>query len=262
MPNKQFSLLIGIFLMALVVFLLAKTGNRKTISGLVVPHHDLVQNVRQDFLEEIAAEINQPATIILVSPNHFETGVRNIQTTGQVWNLSNGVIEPNKEVLSALRKIGVSDEPKSFVNEHGIKMILPDLKTYFPKSQVVPIILKINTPGPEIIKLQTALLEACLDCLLAASVDFSHYQTVQVANQHDELSIRALRGLDTNLLRTKAEVDSPPALELLLLWAQSHGTKKFTLFAHTNSGVILKNPDGETTSHVFGYYSDAGFFPN
>ena len=46
---------------------------KKHISGMVVPHHDLVRSQRADFFHDTAGAIVQPPeTIILVSPNHFE----------------------------------------------------------------------------------------------------------------------------------------------------------------------------------------------
>lgn len=38
-------------------------------------------------------------------------------------------------------------------------------------------------------------------------------------------------------------------------FADQKNALKWNLFAHTNSGIIAKNPDVETTSHVFGFYS-------
>ncbi len=246
----------GIILLAILItgyFYLQKNSNLY-ISGAVVPHHDLVATKRAEFFFNLASHIKQPKTIILISPNHYLAGQTNIQTTDQNWNLGEGKINPNKEVISSLIKQGlVSNEPSSFKDEHGIFNILADIHKYFPKSLLVPIIFK-ETSDDQLDKLEKGLLQLCNDCLIVASVDFSHYQPAVLAQLHDDRSIRDLQSLNTKDLLNGAEVDSGPALALLAMWAKSHNTLHFTLKANTNSGVIFQNPDLETTTHIFGWY--------
>jgi hypothetical protein len=92
------------------------------------------------------------------------------------------------------------------------------------------------------------------DCLLVASVDFSHYLPATLADTHDAFSLKNLQNLDFENI-FKSEIDSPQSLYLLIKFALSKSAQKWTLFAHTNSGYISQNPDLETTTHVFGYYS-------
>ena len=213
-----------------------------------MPHHDLVKAQRAKFFDEIAIKINPPKTVIVVSPNHYEAGRADIQTTDKIWNLSNGVLEPDLKAL-----VGEIETP-NFQNEHGIYTVLPDIKRVWPNAKIVPIILKFNTSTSSVQMLHDELEKNCHDCLLIVSVDFSHYQPAVLANLHDDLSIRALENLDEELIRTKAEVDSPASLQLLMKWAKSHNTQKFVLKNHTNSGELLDDPDMETTTHIFGYY--------
>ena len=260
MHRNFYTYIFVISLVLLAVFLAVKPLNSKpavsplqlqplSISGAVVPHHDLVKAQRAEFFKKLADQV-APKTVILVSPNHYDAGRAGIQTTDKVWELSNGTLEPNRGAL-----VG-SVETASFQNEHGIYTVLPDIKRVWPDAKIVPIILKFNTSTSSVQALHDALLKTCSDCLLVASVDFSHYQPAILANLHDELSIRALQNLDEDLIRAKAEVDSPPSLQLLIKWAKSHDTLRFNLNAHTNSGDLLQDQDIETTTHVFGYYDD------
>ncbi len=41
----------------------------------------------------------------------------------------------------------------------------------------------------------------------------------------------------------------------MIKFSQNKSAKKFNLFAHTNSGFIIGNPDIETTTHIFAYYT-------
>jgi len=227
-----------------------------TISSMVVPHHDLVKAQRRELFTHIGKMIGEPKTVILISPNHYGAGKATVQTTNQTWQIDEGTIEPDISVLSSIIDHGASMEPASFINEHGIYLILNDIKRTFPNARIVPIIFKIDTPSTNVQKLHDALKKSCDQCLVVASVDFSHYQPAVLANEHDQLSIRALKNLDEDAIREKAEVDSPPSLQFLIAWARSHNTERFELANHTNSGELLSNPDIETTTHLFGYYTE------
>jgi AmmeMemoRadiSam system protein B len=224
-----------------------------SISAVIVPHHDVVKEQRAVLFQQIKALVNPP-TIILVSPNHYEVGHANIQTTAQTWRVTAGEIKPNTAVITRLIGQVAGDEPGSFANEHGIKLILGNLKETFPGATIVPLILKRGTSMAKVMALHDALKVHCAGCLMVSSVDFSHYQPALLADLHDDLTLRALQGLDAETLMAKAEVDSPAALALATKWAASHQTPKFHLAGHTNSGVLAGSPDIETTSHVFGWY--------
>ncbi|MDB5194501.1 MAG: AmmeMemoRadiSam system protein [Parcubacteria group bacterium] len=225
-----------------------------TIFAAVVPHHDLVAGARAEFFSELAKRITPPKTIILISPNHYDAGQGRIQTTDEIWHLADGDIPPDQSVISSLvRTKLVTKEPSSFTNEHGIYNILGDIHANFPNALLVPLIFEHATED-ELLELEKSLEATCKDCLMIASVDFSHYQPALLGELHDDRSIRDLEALDTNDVLTGAEVDSGPALALLTLWAKDHGTLHFALQNHTNSGIIYKDPDMESTTHVFGWY--------
>lgn len=228
----------------------------------VLPHHDLVQIQRQNLLATLA-ERSQPETIILVAPNHFAAGQANIQTTDRVWSIKGDTVEisSNEQVITDLLHTNVVTlEDSSFSNEHGIKNILSDLYTNFPHSKIVPLILKDTVTAEEIKHLTTVLAESCLECGLIASVDMSHYNPAAVADIHDIKTLRALSALDAEGI-WKTEVDSPPSLVLLLAWAKHNQVEQFVLTDHTNSGTIFGDADGETTTHILGYYTAGAIEP-
>jgi len=233
-----------------------KKANQATlnISGLVVPHHNLVAPQRAEIFSELSKLIAAPKTIILLSPNHYSAGRGSIQTTDKIWHLGQGQIEPNKNVISFMVNNSLAlDEESSFVYEHGIYNILPDIHNNFPSAQIVPIIFK-NTSQGQLDKLKQGLKESCADCLIIASVDFSHYTSDTQAQLQDKRSIGDLETFNASDMLTNTGVDSGPALALLTMWAKDHGTNNFVLKNHTFSGIDPKNPDGEGTSHVFGWY--------
>ncbi len=233
-----------------------KQAQTQTISGFVVPHHNIVADRRAKLFTEIASSIAQPKTIILLSPNHYEQGTAAIQTTSQKWSTAEGDIAPDTEFIDILKKQKlVSLEPNSFNNEHGIRLILGDIRKNFPQSTIVPLIFKKSTSREQTTHLADVLEQQCPRCLVIASVDFSHYQPAPLAAMHDEGTIDALNTRDEKYLYDTAEVDSPAALVFLAHWATIHDTPHFTLADHTNSGVLVHDLDGPTTTHVFGYYT-------
>lgn len=227
-------------------------GHSLTISGLVVPHHDLVASQRAAFLAQAAAKMKQPPAIILVSPNHYEVGKGNIQTADQAWEVTAGTIASDSRVIASLSNASL--EPGSFANEHGIKNLLADIKKNFPTAKLVPLILKRATTAKEIADISAALDKSCPDCLMIASVDFSHYQPSLLAELHDNLSQRVLENLDEPFLLARSETDSPASLAMLVEWAKLRQTSRFTTVNRTDSGVLDGQIDREGTSHLYGWY--------
>lgn len=253
---SKFVVLLGLLILGIIVFLHTKTPQEGMISGIVVPHHDVVKDVRGALFEKVAGMIEQPHTIVLISPNHFDVGEGGIQISDATWSTVFGDIQPNKDVINEITNTTlVSYEPESFGGEHGVTSLLSDIKNYFPNTQIVPILVKRDIPEHRLRALNNELKQSCGDCLMIASVDFSHDQPALLADLHDVVSIRALQNLDVDSLLSKVEVDSPESLALLVLWAQTNKTNKFELFDHTNPGFLSLDEDLRTTTHVFGIYT-------
>jgi hypothetical protein len=140
-------------------------------------------------------------------------------------------------------------------NDHGIYNQLNDIRKYFPHSKVVPIIIGDGVSRPVLDSLFNLISKNCLaNCLLVASVDFSHYLPADLADIHDLYSLRNLNRLNSGSYEN-LEVDSPQSLYLVMQMAKARHAGNFDLFAHTNSGRMLNDPDAESTSHVFASYS-------
>lgn len=237
------------------------TLSQTHISTLVVPHHDLVKDIRSQTFTKVA-KLTQPKTIILISPNHFDTGSNDFITTNKTWQLTDSIIKPDQDKINSLLagNLITSDE-SAFTNEHGIKNILTDIHLNFPDTKIIPIIIKQKTTQEELDDFWETLKKVQdASTLLIASVDFSHYQPGALAEIHDQLSIDALNNLDENLV-LKVEVDSPQSLYLAIKWAKLSDTNQFHLEENTNSGKIANSRDSESTSYVFGWYQKGDLTP-
>jgi AmmeMemoRadiSam system protein B len=207
-------------------------------------------STRQKFIHNIASNRLITRHIVLISPDHFSQNQQQLTTSSRTWNLSTG-----NAVYNNFLNLDLPTNDLLLQNDHGIYNPLTDLKNLFPFADFYPILIGQKTQPPELNIILDHLLKYCkLDCLLVASVDFSHYLPATLANVHDAFTMNNLQNLDTdNLL--KSEVDSPQSLYLLSSFAKARGANRWNLFAHTNSGFISHNPDIETTTHVLGYYS-------
>lgn len=223
------------------------------VTGIIIPHHDLVASVRDAYLSEVA-KLYQPKTIILVAPNHFDAGSAPILTSEESWNTSFGEILPDHTVIVAS---GVVRDHQSLLKDHSITSPIGVLKKYFPEATIAPFFMRRDATYEEVADLVQRVESVCEDCLVVASVDFSHTNAAALADLHDSLIWRHLANADSKGLYSGAEVDSPESLTFLSLWAAHKNAKVFSLYSHTNSGHMTDTQYGEVTSHIIGGYGRA-----
>lgn len=236
----------------LVVFMYCM-HTQSVVSVLIVPHHNLVSTERSALFADVAPRI-QDRKIILLSTNHYDVGTGVIQTRTTNFTTAENAITVDNELASIAMNNGVTNEPVTFETEHGIKTILPDIATYAPGALVLPLIIKEDAPKQTITKLINELFKNCPDCLVVASVDFSHYQPYLLSELHDDVTRRGMQNVDMNLIETKAEIGEPQVLSAAIQWAKLAGTYKFVEQNHTNATEIENNYYAEGTTHFFGWY--------
>ncbi|MEI6144099.1 MAG: AmmeMemoRadiSam system protein B [Candidatus Berkelbacteria bacterium] len=235
------------------------TTNGQNIPVVIVPHFNDFAAKRAELLKQVGA-IYKPETAIVVSVNHFNTGGSNIITAERTWTLNGGNVSSDATLVKKLAASGVaSSDENAFANEHGITNVLPDVRDNIA-GNILPIIIKDTTPRDQVDKLEDWIDSNCKDCMVIASVDFSHYQPSAIAKVHDQFSIQALRNMDADQTLA-AETDSPQTLYLAEKVAAKNKATNFNLFYNSNSGEVGKNDDAETTSVVLGYYSDKVAIP-
>lgn len=239
-------------------FACARFNNKLTskdgyISTIIVPHHDLVADKRSGTFKKIASR-TQGRRIVLIAPNHYNSGTANIQTRSQIFTTQFRDIKVDKTLLNTALKIGVQENQPTFETEHGIKALLPDIAKYYPDNPILPLVIKQDAQQSELTNLLTALNKECQDCLLITSADFSHYQPYLLSKLHDGLTIRGLKNLDSNLLDAKAELEPMHHVWMAVEWAKLHDTKRFNLDQHTFSHDVVKDYYAEGTTHIMGWY--------
>lgn len=225
------------------------------ISTIVVPHFEGASEERVKYFKQISSE-NQFSKVVLISTNHYNTGASNVISTKSTFELKDAkVIPDDKLVQSLVQFAGATDDKNSFLNEHGINSVLPDINKYFVPKNITPIILREGTTKEEVEKVFNTLKDSCSGCLVVSSIDFSHYNPNSLAQIHDQMSLAALANLDEQKAWL-AETDSPPTLALTVKWAKSFTGQGFSLYKNSNSAADQKNDTIEATSYIIGSFSD------
>ncbi len=249
-------LLLLLFVVGAVYFVLKQKSGQETISVIIVPHHDIVERQRLEVLKKAAGLRQEPKRILLISPNHYDSGEAAIQLYDEPLTSNEGTLNIDQSLLGKALETEARVEKPSFINEHGIKLLLPDIAKVFPNTPILPVILKSTATQAALDEFVQRMQANCTDCLVIASVDMSHYQPYAISELHDEATIHALRSLNSNFLLSKTEADSPQSLYIAAEWAKRTGTLHFSLQEHTNSTQLIDDLYAEGTTHIFGWYDD------
>ena len=222
------------------------------IYGGIIPHHLIVKDYLASYFNGLK---DRYQTVVLIGPNHFDSGSSNILLSQAVWQTPYGKIFPNDRVIEKLAEDFPIDED-AFFAEHSITGLVPFIKKSLPSAEIVPIILKVNTPNSELEELLTILGNSIdpANTLVLASIDFSHYQTALSADFHDAKSINTIRTFNYEAI-PRLEIDSPPSLFVLLKYLDFIDARTSQLVYSTNSSILMGDPDEPGTSHQFFYFN-------
>lgn len=239
-----------------------KRAPEKKIVGAIVNHHLLGKHLIASVLNNLAT--SKQVTVALISPDHFMRGAGEVTLSAYNWQTPYGILESDAALIRRLAKeeVGVIDErphesaPGRVEGEHGIANIIPFIKQSMPRARVVPIIVKDTLLPPESAILAERL-DAFLpkDALVVASLDFSHTLPPRAAEFHDGKSVAVLQAFDENGAYS-LDVDSEPAVAMLISLMRFRGARAFTLFDHTNSAELLNDFTlSDTTSYITGVFT-------
>lgn len=221
------------------------------ISGGIIPHHLFPGFIITDFFSRLSQQ--NPTTIILIGPNHYERGDYKVISSLYGWETPSGIVEPNEQIIqglvaSKLIKVDETNLPK----DHAVAGIMPFVKHYLPNTKVVLLLLSGFITKEDAQMLSISLKNYMdKDTIIVAAVDFSHYLTNPQAQEKDKTTFELMKSFnyDQLLSLNNDYLDSPPSVATLLMTMQTLGTTKMELLYHTNSGEMQKNNSIETTSY-------------
>jgi AmmeMemoRadiSam system protein B len=210
-------------------------------------------------LGETYAEVEVPATVIIMCPNHTGMGTRRSCWHRGTWALPGGAIEVDEQLADALIDRGpLEPDVDAHRREHAIEVHLPFLRELNPAVKIVPIVLgrlraaDCVTLGERIAE----VIEGRDDVLVVASTDMSHYSSASEAQRLDAMAIERVLALDPVGLHETVERNDismcgyiPTTVALVA--AQRRGATRARLVRYGNSGEASGDFD-----RVVGY---AGF---
>jgi AmmeMemoRadiSam system protein B len=232
-------------------------GMEGPVLGGIIPHHWLPGHLITGFFRGLAAG-DRPDTVVILGPNHTNTGSARVLSSDLAWETPFGLVQPDQFLVRALAERGlVKLEPSSLTTEHSVAGIIPAVKYYLPEARVVPVILNSDLTPAEARRLGEALAGLWSDDLvIVAAVDFSHYLVRAEAEGHDAVTLSLLEAFDADTLFTldNAYLDSPPSIAVLLAAMKQLEAEHFVLVENTNSGRLEGDELVPTTSYIVGYY--------
>ena len=79
----------------------------REVAGGIIPHHWLAGNLITGFFAALAAQEQPPGTVILIGPNHTNTGRARALTSDLPWSTPFGLVEPDRQHVETLVKAGL-----------------------------------------------------------------------------------------------------------------------------------------------------------
>ena len=226
------------------------------IKGGIVPHHLYPSFIIADFFYQIS--LQNPETIILIGPNHYERGNFKALTGAYAWETVVGKVKHDKNIIETLvGKNVVRIDEVTLSSEHSLSSMMPFIKYYMPNTKVVPILLSGIFSKRESAILAAQLSELLTkDMILVVSVDFSHYLISPQAKEKDAITLQIMKNFDYEklYLLNNDYLDSPPSIGILLMVMQKLQTTKMDVVFHTNSGELQNDDSMETTSYFSIFY--------
>ena len=169
-----------------------------------------------------------------------------------MWETAFGVVRTNKELTSRLlTDLSLDENLEAFKREHSIGAIIPFIKYYYPKAQILPILISSYAREADAQRL-SQWLGSNLDeeSLIVFSMDFSHYLEYSQAQANDQITKGLILGKNIGRIAelNNDYVDSPIGLAACLLLAQDRGLETKIIY-QANSADYIKPTPIETTSY-------------
>lgn len=233
-------------------------------TGIVVPHH----TVAMDLIEAgfNAARAGKYDRIIILFPDHFRRSRASFATTSKDLSTASGDVRIDKPSVDQLLRSPFVEDSGLFAKDHGIQVLLPLIRRFFPETPVVPVALRIDSRKEQWLELVSALESLFGErTLIVQSTDFSHYLTHRQARRHDQQTMNALATGDPNALLTldqPAHLDSVAAQFVHMELQRRRGNVGPVVLANKNSQQYSPVLERQTTSYILQLFHAPKRFPS
>lgn len=214
----------------------------------IVPHYSLVPDRIDEFWATLAEQAD-PALIILIGPDHDNSGSAPISTTASTRIISSQIHSPYVEALIAGGYATLDDD--EFIDEHAIQLHIPSISRSLPEARIVPLVVRSDTPVEHMQELADELRkQVAVDTAVVASVDFSHYENIHDAAAFDLETLAAIQEYDYETMAAfgPEHIDSEQAVVFASQFAcPSHECDWALLYSGSSADLPGGNPETTTT---------------
>lgn len=227
-----------------------KTNRQANIKAVIVPHHLLSSTYIAQALQ--SAQGRSIDQVIIIGPNHENTGSEAIATTNATWQGLNGETKSDDILVAKLQQdLQIDNQSEVLNHEHSVGAMIPFVNYYYPQARILPIAISSYFNATQLSELAFWLKNNCLEkCLIVYSIDFSHYLNRQQASAKDLVTTEVIKKLNVSAT-TKFNndyVDSPGVLGLALQLARDQAWQPI-IANHGNSADFLYREPEVTTSY-------------
>lgn len=224
-----------------------------TIRGLIVPHHLLAKDLIHEAFQ--ISDRTKYKTIVVFGPDHESVDRGKVFTSSSNWQTPTGILNANKDIIEIISNLDfVVENNEKLTIEHSISGLVPFIEYYYYDVKIIPIALTKQLTLENLDKLLKSLIEnvEAEDTLFISSVDFSHYLSLEDANEMDKISIEAISNKDIKKIKTftNDNIDSPNCIAAMLKAMELIGVKNMKILNKSNSQIILNKKLDETTSYI------------
>ncbi len=222
--------------------------------ALLVPHAGYIYSgFTADFAYRFARS-RTPERIVVIGPSHHYYFKGISAAYYEAIETPCGAIPIDSAYLFALsRRFPIGFVPEAHRKEHSTEVQMPFIRYYFPKSKVIEIVYGDTDPI-----VLSEIVEALLandDTLTVVSSDLSHYYPIAKAKRLDTYCLKAVRDLETTMLKD-CEACGKTGIAALILAARKRTLRSLLLDYRTSADA-----NGDTSS-VVGYMSALFYVPH
>ena len=222
----------------------------------VVPHHNTAAVLISGFFAEVAARGDCYELVIILAPNH-EGDLANVILSYRDWDIGSGVLTCRDFVSSLMAAEGINTAVSHSHMEldHSASILIPYIYHYLPGVPVAPVLLNRILSFNETLELfywlNDWIASSGKNVLLVASIDFSHFLSVQQSREFDRITKEAILSNDLRQIHMMNyhHLDSAAAMIIFLMYLQELGLAP-EIVAHTDASEFLGPWLDETTSYM------------
>ena len=223
-----------------------KDCEKQAVLGVVSPHAGYMYSGR--VAGNLYSRIKIPDTVVILAPNHTGYGVPYSIWSDGSWRTPLGDVGVNQNVVDELVRVCslIEKDKEAHLYEHAAEVQIPFIQYFNPCIKIVVMVVSsrniadLKNIGKS---LSLVLQRLCLDALVVASSDMTHYETQAIANRKDKIAINEILALNEDNLYNKVHnmhitmCGIYPAV-IMLVCSKERGAKKAELVRYETSGDI------------------------